>query len=92
MAQRALDDFEAYIRQRVVCDRISHQKLSEELKVATSQLGTGGKRGFSMRSIQRFCEEKDIHRTSRLSDTVVEQVVAEAVSKVHEFCPYSFNK
>ncbi len=41
-----------------------------------------GKRGFSIRSIQRFCSENGIHRTQRLPSSVVDSIVTEAVRMV----------
>ena len=77
--ERALDDHENYIRRRVEIDRVSHRQLSEDLK----EFFSGESRGLSVRSIpQRFCQEKGIHRTSRLSDDAVKRVVTEAVAKV----------
>ena len=38
--------------------------------------------GFSIRSVSIFCQEKGIHKTSRLSQAEVEHVVAEGVAKV----------
>lgn len=77
MAERALDDHEDYIRRRVEIDHANHRQLSEDLKATFP-----GEKGFSIRSIERFCHEKGIHKTSRLSDEAVEQVVSEAVAKV----------
>lgn len=81
MAQRALDCFEDYIRQRVERDRATHQQVSDELKASASS-SQDSQRGLSVRSIQRFCEEKGIRKTSRLSSAEVEEVVFEAVAKV----------
>ena len=39
-------------------------------------------RGFSARTIRRFCKESGIHRTSRLPSTDLNRVVATAVSQV----------
>ena len=52
------------------------------------------RRGYSIRSIERFCQEKGIHKTCRLSEEDVEEAVIEAVSKVctlmlnYWACPY----
>lgn len=73
----SLDVFEVYVRYKVEVDRISHQQLSDDLKAAYS-----GSRGFSVRSIQRFCVDKGIHESSRLSSSELEQVVSTTVAKV----------
>ena len=85
----ALDEHEDYIRRRVVEERITHRQLSEEFKGLYP-----GRRGYSIRSIERFCQEKGIHKTCRLSEEDVEEAVIEAVSKVctlmlnYWACPY----
>ena len=77
MATRSLDDFEGYIRNKVEQDHLTHREISERLEAKFP-----GVRGFSIRSVGRFCQEKRIHKTSRLSQAEVEQVVAEGVAKV----------
>ena len=72
-----LSQHEAYIRHRVEVDRITHRQLREEL-----QGRFPGARGCSVRSIECFCKEKGIHKSSRLSEDQVQQAVAEAVAKV----------
>lgn len=52
-------------------------KLSKNLQ----ELYTGI-RGFSVRSLERFCAQKNIHRTSGLQTNEVDIVVAGAVAKV----------
>ena len=84
MAERALDEHEGYIRWRVEVEHASHHELCEELRATNP-----GVRGYSIRSIERFCREKGIHKSSRLPETAVEQVVAEAVAKVVLMCQYS---
>ena len=72
-----LSKHEPYIRHRIEVDKITHRQLSEEL-----QNRFPGIRGYSVRSIECFCREKGIHKSSRLSDVQVQEVVAEAVAKV----------
>ena len=79
MAEHSLSDHKDYIHRRVETNRMSHQKLSEELK-ATFR----GERRFSVCSIEHFCQEKGIHKTSHLSDEAVECIVSKAVAKVYE--------
>ena len=38
------------------------------------------KQSFSIRSIQRFCQEKNIHKTSRVTDQELDEAVSDAVS------------
>ena len=73
----ALEEHEDYIRRRVVEEYATHRQISEELRGLYP-----GRRGFSIRSIERFCNDKDIHKTSRLSEAAVEEAVVEAVAKV----------
>ncbi len=72
----ALDDSEDFVRQKIE-EGWSHSKLSTILK----ELNQVSK-GFSVRSVQRFCTEKNIHKTSRLAAQEVDKVVSDAVAKV----------
>ena len=56
---------------------MTHGKLSKVLSASLP-----GVRGLSIRSIERFRQEKGIHKTSRLSEVEVKQAVGEAVAKV----------
>ena len=73
----ALDSFEDFIRVKIERDHATHHQICEEL---TSTFP--GKRGFSVRSIRRFCQEKNIHKTSRMPASEVKSAVQEAVLKV----------
>ena len=73
----SLDVFEDYIRHKVEVERISHLQLSSDLKARYP-----GSRGFSVRTIERFCADKGIHKSSRLSSSELEQVVSASVAKV----------
>ena len=77
MATWSLDDLEDYISHKVEQDHLTHREISQRL-----QARFPGVRGFSIRSVSRFCQEKGIHKTSRLSQAEVEHVVAEGVAKV----------
>ena len=72
-----LSQHESYIRHRVEVDGVGYRDLSEEL-----QRRFPGERGCSVRSIECFCKEKGIHKSSRLAKPQVRQVVAQAVAKV----------
>lgn len=73
----ALDFFEGYIRDKIVKERWTHVKLSVHLQRLYPTM-----KGLSVRSLQRFCQEKDIHKTSRLKSTEVDAAVADAIAKV----------
>ena len=73
----ALDRFQDFIREKVERDHATHHQISEEL---TSTFP--GECGFSARSIRRFCRQKNIHKTSRMSASKVKSAVQEAVLKV----------
>ena len=72
-----LHDLEHYVQMRVEEDKVTRSEISEELKTVC-----GSTFGLSERSIRRFCEEKDIHKTSRLSVKAVQQSVACAIARV----------
>jgi hypothetical protein len=72
-----LEQLEDLVRDLVEQRRWSHSRVSDYL-----QQTYPGTRGLSLRSIQRFCSAKGIHRTSRLDDTQVDEVVSEAVNMV----------
>ena len=74
---RSLEGLENFFWQWVEVNQVSQRQLSEELKTYFPE-----SKGFSLRSIERFCAEKNIHKTSRLSNNEVEQAVSEAVAKV----------
>jgi hypothetical protein len=75
-----LEQLEDLVRDLVEQRRWSHSRVSDYL-----QQTYPGTRGLSLRSIQRFCSAKGIHRTSRLDDTQVDEVVSEAVNMVRSF-------
>ena len=81
-----LQEYEGYIRKRILDDGVSHKELSEELKQLQ---GCADSTGFSLRSIQRFCHEKDIHKLLNLSQTQMEEAVMAGVamvSSMHAMC------
>ena len=69
---------EDYVRKRIVEDRATHKVVSEELK----RMYPSVSRGLSSRSIRRFCETRDIHASSRLSDTQLDIVMRTNIHKV----------
>ena len=75
----SLDSMEAVVREKIERDRWTYQKLSSHLQ----QLYPGLK-GFSVSSLKRFCNSRNIHKTSRLSSAQVDVVVAGSVAKVSQ--------
>lgn len=73
----ALDALEDFVRERIEKDRWTHARLSDYL-----QLAYPGEKGFSVRSVERFCSEKNIHKTSRVQTHVLNQAVMDAITKV----------
>ncbi len=72
-----LEMLEEYVEEKVVKDGWTYSKLSAHLKEQYP-----GVRGFSVRSIERFCGAKNIHKTSRLRAEEVDIAVAGAIVKV----------
>ena len=75
--ENVLDEHEEYVRQRIEVYRTTHKQLSDEL-----QRMHPGIRGLSVRSIEKFCRDRGIHKSSCLSIDCVQIAVKEAVSKV----------
>lgn len=73
----ALHSLEDIVRDKVENEQWTHARLSTYLQ----QLYPG-ERGFSVRSLVRFCQEKVIHKTPRLSGQELEELVADNVDKV----------
>ena len=67
----------------------TYPEISDELRRKFPQ-----QRGYSSRSVRRFCEEHAIRRSSRLSQSSLKKVVATAVSQVRklhcELSPFYF--
>ena len=91
-----LVELEEYVKRRIQDEKINHTALSMELKGMFP-----GQSGLSVRSIQWFCEAKDIRKTSRLSQESVEAVVREAIIRVilklpnfsvPKYCLFRFGK
>ncbi len=73
----ALEGLEDYIREKIEKERWTHSQLSAHLLHIYP-----GLRGTSIRSLERFCSAKGIHKTARLSTQQLDQAVADAVAKV----------
>ena len=59
----ALEEHEDFIREKVVIEKNTHKQLSDEL-----QQSFPGEKGFSVRSIKKFCSEKGISKTCDIND------------------------
>ena len=75
-----LSDLADCIREKIQKYRWTHKELSEYLRVRYP-----GVRGFSVRSIERFCSTYDLHKTTRIPDTTLDTVVTSAVNKVRDY-------
>ena len=78
MAVQSIPGIEAILRQKVVEERKSYKEISVELRREYTHLI----RGLSARSIRRYCHEKDIHPSSRLTESQLDRVVSSSVAKV----------
>ena len=77
-----LDDLIDFVKEKIKIDKWTHARLSHHL-----QQTYPGTKGFSERSLQRFCSEKDIHKTSRVDKDDLDVVVEAAINKV---CSYNY--
>ena len=58
----------------------------EELSIVLKQMFPNYK-GFSVRSLQRYCSGENIHKTSRLNDSDLNEVVLTSVMQVSIVIP-----
>jgi len=73
----SLSGLEDLIREKIEVERWTHEKLSHYLNQTYPQ-----QKGFSIRSIQRFCSDNGIHKTSRLSKDNLDAAVEVAIKRV----------
>ena len=73
----ALEGFEDLIRDKIENERWTPKQISTFLMESYP-----GQRGFSVRSIERFCGNKGIHKTSRIDDRSLDVAVSTATSMV----------
>ena len=73
----ALEQFEDFVREKIVVERCTHKQISDEL-----QQSFPGKKGFSVRSVERFCSNKGISKTCDIDDQDLDEVVSSAVLQV----------
>ena len=81
-ALESIRDIETQLRRKVQDERKSYKMISMELKNQYPHVP----RGFSARSIRRFCDDQGIHATSRLTALQLDRVVASSVYKVSKVC------
>ena len=75
MAVQSIPGIEAILRQKVTEERQSYEQISVELRREYTHLTRA-------RSIRRYCKEKDIHPSSRLTASLLDRVVSCSVAKV----------
>ena len=73
-----IPEIEALLHRKVVVERKSVEIISLELQEAYPHITCG----LASRSVRRFCSERGIHATSRLTDVALDRVVATSVSKI----------
>jgi len=73
----SLDNFEEFVKEKVEVYKCTHQRVSDELKSLFP-----GERGFGLRSVERFCSEKGIKKTTEIDDKELDNVISEAVRQV----------
>ena len=78
-----------YVKDLVVTQQKTHSEVSLLLKEAYP-----GRRGFSLRSVRRFCLKNGIHAQNRLSNDELEQCTKEVVARVsiHEIIMFFVKK
>ena len=57
----ALEEVEDFVRQKIEVEKCTHKQLSSELQQCYP-----GEKGFSVRSIKRFCSEKKIKKVASI--------------------------
>ena len=67
-----------FIRESVEIKKKTYKDISKELRDLYPEM-----RGISVRSIERFCCQHDIHATARLKAEVLFSVIKEAVTEVN---------
>ena len=73
----ALEENEDFVREKLVIERYTYKQLSDELQQCFP-----GEKGYSVRSIKRFCSEKGIRKTSDIDQQELDEVVSSAVLQV----------
>ena len=73
-----LEEFEDFIREKIEKEQWTHVELSSFFNTQYP-----GERSFSVRTMERFCSDKDIHKITKLSDVDVDECISEAITKVN---------
>ena len=73
----ALEEYEDFVREKVAIEKYTHKQLSYELQRAFPD-----EKGFSVRSVKRFCSEKGIRKTCDIDDQELDEVISSAVLQV----------
>ena len=73
-----LPEIYAYMKTMVVEERRTYKDISIELRRSYPTI----QRGLSERSVARFCENYNIHATSRIPDPALDTVIMSSVAKV----------
>ena len=73
----ALEEYEDFVREKVAIEKYTHKQLSDELQRAFPD-----EKGFSVRSVKRFCSEKGIRKTCDIDDQELDEVISSAVLQV----------
>ncbi len=70
----ALVEYEVLIREKIETCQWTHKQVTSFLKQM--------QRGLSVRSVERFCSTNNIHKTSRIDDQSLDQIVSTATNMV----------
>ena len=73
----ALEQFEDFVREKIVKERCTHKQISDEL-----QQSFPAEKGFSVRSVERFCSNKGISKMCNIDNQDLDEVVSSAVLQV----------
>ena len=77
---------DSIIRKLVVEEKRSYSDVSTVLKATFPQIA----KGFSCRSIRRYCKQENIQKTSRLEQHAVDRLVETSIQKVNHACMHAW--
>ena len=72
-----MEAYEGFIREKVEKERWTHQRVGSYLQQVNP-----AERGFSLRTVERFCTEKGISKLTPIPDDHLDRVVATSISNV----------
>ena len=87
VSEVALEEFEDLVREKVEGGHYTYKQISDQFKEAFP-----GERGFSVRSVERFCNHKGIRKTSEIDDQELDMIISEAVSQVKHIATEQANR